>query len=118
MKDDSGRTRAIKIFEAITFLQLGDYHLLTNNCRHYVIAVASLLREMTSFKEQNWTTFKETMNAVLRKDNETFESCLSSTSNLISLIRERNANLRRESEESIHGVVVDFKHVSISDPET
>ena len=78
------KQQALKVFNAIIHIEVKDYQLMTNNCRHYVIAIAAYLRKLPEFKEKIWSEFEEEMQMILKRDNQKFQDCLSVCSNFLS----------------------------------
>ncbi|CAK8698175.1 unnamed protein product [Clavelina lepadiformis] len=67
------KQRAKQLMEIILTMDLGDYQLLHNNCRDFVIAVAKLLKEETEFTEDSWFQFESEMQSLRSIDQLRFE---------------------------------------------
>ena len=74
------KKKATKVFNEIKNIDVGNYQLMTNNCRHYVIAIATYLKDLPEFEEKQWKEFEEKMEEIMKKDNKKFKDSLSSCS--------------------------------------
>ncbi|CAK8698176.1 unnamed protein product [Clavelina lepadiformis] len=68
-----GKQRAKQLMEIISTTDLGDYQLLHNNCRDFIIAVAKLLKEEAEFTEDGWFQFESEMQSLRSIDQLKFE---------------------------------------------
>ena len=84
LRSRAEKKQALKVFNAIKDVDVGDYQLMTNNCRHYVIAIAKYLKILPEFKDKNWREFEQEMETILERDNQKFQDCLSSCSYFLS----------------------------------
>ena len=78
------KEKALQVFNAIKDIDVGEYQLMTNNCRHYVIAIAACLKNLPEFEEKQWKEFQEEIQNILVRDNEKFQNCLSSCKYFLS----------------------------------
>ena len=78
LRSRAEKEKAIKVFNDIKDIDVGNYQVMTNNCRHYVIVIAAYLKTLSEFKEEQWKEFEEEMQKIMCKDNEKFQKCLSS----------------------------------------
>ncbi|CAK8698174.1 unnamed protein product [Clavelina lepadiformis] len=67
------KQRARHLIEIILSVDLGDYQLLHNNCRDYVITVAKILKEEPEFTGESWFQFENDMQSLRSVDNVKFE---------------------------------------------
>ena len=65
---------AMNIFKYITRIDIGHWQLLENNCRDYVIAVATYLREYPEMTNENWEKFRKDMKKLKTEDKQKFDS--------------------------------------------
>ena len=79
------KENAINQFTAINFVNIGVYHIMENNCRTYVIAVALLLRELPEFADEDWNNFQEEMQTLLSEDHWKFKRLLEIAEKSMSL---------------------------------
>ena len=73
------KENAINMFNCIAQIDVGQYRLLGNNCRHYVIAVATYLREYPECREEDWSNFEYKMQEMLLKDYNDFHKLVEFT---------------------------------------
>ena len=73
-KSKEDKENAMNTFKCITKIDIGTWQLLENNCRDYVIAVATYLREYPEMKEENWKQFKQEMEKLKEEDKQKFDS--------------------------------------------
>ena len=65
---------AMNIFKYITQIDIGHWQLLENNCRDYVIAVATYLQEYPEMTNENWEKFRKDMKVLKNEDKQKFDS--------------------------------------------
>ena len=84
LRSRAKKQQALKVFNAIKDVDVGKYQLMTNNCRHYVIAIAAYLKTLPQFNDRNWKAFEQEIQTILNIDNQKFRDYLSSCSNFLS----------------------------------
>ena len=67
------RENAMNMFNFIAEMDIGDYQPMENNCRNYVIAVATYLNEYPEMKGEDWSEFEYKMQSLLSEDHEIFQ---------------------------------------------
>ena len=75
------------LIKAIQRIDMGSYKLMENNCRNYVIVVATLLREFPELEPSNWNKFELEMQKLLSEDHKKFTDVLSSAERFLALLR-------------------------------
>ncbi|CAK8698179.1 unnamed protein product [Clavelina lepadiformis] len=70
------KLRARQLIAIITSIEMGDYQLLLNDCRDYVIRIATLLRDEPEFTVGSWNDFQEKMLKLRSIDDLKFEGAI------------------------------------------
>ena len=68
------KENAINMFNCIAQIDVGEYQLMENNCRNYVITVATYLREYPEFRGEDWSKFEYKMQELLSEDHYNFHN--------------------------------------------
>ena len=69
------RENAVNLFKSIKHIDAGDYKLMENNCRTYVVTVVRLLSELPEFKSEDYMAFEQEMQKLQSEDQSKFEKC-------------------------------------------
>ena len=67
---------AIEMLESLEKIDMGEFCMLSNNCRSYVIEVAKRLR--SSINDGDWKKFEKEINELQKEDKKTLEKFLKS----------------------------------------
>ena len=68
------KENAINMFTFIADIDIGDYQPMENNCRNYVITVATYLSEYPEMKGEDWSAFENEMQQLLSSDHFLFQN--------------------------------------------
>ena len=74
MKTKEEKENAVNMFTCITNIDIGDDQLMENNCRNYVITIATFLKNYPEMKVDDWNDFELEMQTLLSEDNEKFQN--------------------------------------------
>ena len=68
------KENAMNMFTFIAEMDIGNYHPMENNCRNYVIAVATYLNDYPEMNEEDWSAFENKMQHLLSSDHFMFQN--------------------------------------------
>ena len=68
------KENAMNIFTFIAEMDIGDYLPMKNNCRNYVIVVATYLNEYPEMIGEDWSEFEYKKQSILSEDHEIFQN--------------------------------------------
>ena len=87
LKSREEKENAMNMFNMIKQIDPGKYRLLGNNCRSYVITVATFLRnELREFSGENWSEFEFKMVKLLSEDAQKFKEFVADAVEMFSQI--------------------------------
>ena len=90
------KENAINLFTHIKHIDAGDYQLMENNCRTYVITVAYVLSELPEFRSEDFSDFEQQMQTLRSEDQTKFEKCWETAKMLIQQKRKAINHLSQE----------------------
>ena len=99
------KENAINMFNCIAQIDVGEYQLMENNCRNYVITVATYLREYPEFRGEDWSKFEYKMQELLSEDHFNFH-------NLAEYALQYISKIGKSSSQSLEDESIKFfKHI-------
>ena len=87
--DRNAKDKAKRLIKRALQIEMGDYHLKTNNCRHYIQKVFEMLNEEPECSEENKSNFERQMTLIEREDKqkiEEFQSTIGKTLKGLGLV--------------------------------
>ena len=72
LQKNEDKDKAKKLLKLISEIDIGDYKLMHNNCRSYVVVVATCLKTLAGISDNDWNAFEATMQKILQEDQVKF----------------------------------------------
>ena len=63
---------AVEIFETIEKIDMGNFCMVDNNCRSYVVRVAKILNQQPLMRNKDWNMFEQQIDKLIKDDEKKF----------------------------------------------